>query len=135
MSRSRFTCFVPALLSILFVFAATLWSQRTTADVVGTVTDASGAVLPNVKVTIHNLDTNADFAAESDKSGEYAISQLPVGRYSMKAISPGLRPGPFRLSLWRLLTACARMCNCTWAIWSSLWRLPQRRRHCRRKVL
>ena len=91
MSRTRFTCFVPVLLSILLVFAATLWSQRTTADVVGTVTDASGAVLPNVKVTIHNLDTNADFAAESDKSGEYAISQLPVGRYSMKAISPGFK--------------------------------------------
>jgi hypothetical protein len=77
MLRTRFTCFVPALLSILLVFAPTLWSQRTTADVVGTVTDASGAVLPNVKVTIHNLDTNADFAAESDKSGEYAMSQLP----------------------------------------------------------
>src|SRR4051812_27481145 len=91
MSRSRFSCFVPALVSVLLLFAATLWSQRTTADVVGTVTDASGAVLPNVKVTIHNLDTGADFAAESDKSGECAISQLPVGRYSMKAISAGFK--------------------------------------------
>src|SRR5947199_2648590 len=91
MSRSRFSCFVPALLSLFLVFAATLWSQRTTADVVGTVTDASGAVLPNVKVTIHNLDTGADFATESDKSGEYAISQLPVGRYSMRAISSGFK--------------------------------------------
>jgi hypothetical protein len=91
MSRSRFSYFLPALLSILLVFTATAWSQRTTADVVGTITDASGGVLPNVRVTIHNLDTGADSATESDKSGEYAISQLPVGRYSMKVISPGFK--------------------------------------------
>jgi Carboxypeptidase regulatory-like domain len=91
MSRSRYSCFVPVLLSILLLFAGTLWSQRTTADVVGTITDASGAVLPNVKITIHNLDTGADFSGESDKSGEYTINQLPVGRYSMKAVTTGFK--------------------------------------------
>jgi Carboxypeptidase regulatory-like domain len=75
----------------MFLLAAALWAQRTTADVVGTVTDGSGAVLPNVKITVHNLDTGAEFTAESDKSGEYVITQLPIGRYSIRAVSTGFR--------------------------------------------
>ena len=91
MSRSRFPCFVPMLVAVLLFFCTILRGQRTTADVLGTVTDASGAVLANVKVTVHNLDTAADFTGESDKSGDYAITQLPVGRYSIKAVSPGFK--------------------------------------------
>jgi hypothetical protein len=91
MWRSRLSYVVPMLLAALYPFGAGLWGQRTTADVLGTVTDASGAVLPNVKVTVHNLDTAADFTAESDKSGDYAITQLPAGRYSIKAVSSGFK--------------------------------------------
>jgi hypothetical protein len=91
MSRSRFSCFVSMLVAVLLLFGTMLWAQRTSADLLGTVTDASGAVLPNVKVTAHNLDTAADFTGESDKSGDYAVTQLPVGRYSIKAVSPGFK--------------------------------------------
>jgi outer membrane receptor protein involved in Fe transport len=84
--------FVPIFVAgLLLLFGTALRAQRTTADVLGTVTDASGSVLPNVKITIHNLDTAANYAAESDKSGEYAVTQLPVGRYSIKAVSSGFK--------------------------------------------
>jgi hypothetical protein len=79
MSRSRFSYFVPALLSILLMFAATLWSQRTTADVVGTITDASGGVLPNVKVTIHNLDTGADLRPRATSQASTRSVSFPWG--------------------------------------------------------
>ncbi|MFL6449517.1 MAG: carboxypeptidase-like regulatory domain-containing protein [Bryobacteraceae bacterium] len=91
MSHSRFSCFLLMLIAVILSFSTALTAQRTTADVLGTVTDASGAVLPNVKVTVRNLDTAADFSGESDKSGDYAITQLPVGRYSIKAASPGFK--------------------------------------------
>ena len=61
MSRSRFPCFVPMLVAVPSSFCTMLRAQRTTADVLGTVTDASGAVLANVKVTVHNLDTDCGF--------------------------------------------------------------------------
>jgi outer membrane receptor protein involved in Fe transport len=91
MLRSRLSYFVPMLVAVLSPFTTGLRAQRTTADILGTVTDASGAVLPNVKVTVHNLDTAADFTAVSDKSGDYVITQLPTGSYSIKAISSGFK--------------------------------------------
>jgi hypothetical protein len=67
------------------------WSQQTTADIVGTVTDVPGAVLPEVKIIVHNLDTAADFTATSDTTGNYIFTLLPVGRYSMKATASGCK--------------------------------------------
>jgi hypothetical protein len=84
--------FVPIfVVSLLLLFGTALWAQRTTADVLGTVTDASGAVLPNVKITVHNLDTAADYTTASDKTGDYSITLLPVGRYSIKAVASGFK--------------------------------------------
>ncbi len=77
--------------SLLLLFGTCLWAQGTTADVLGTVTDASGAVLPSVRVMVHNLDTGADYAAETDKNGDYLVTLLPVGRYSLKALASGFK--------------------------------------------
>ena len=78
-------------LAFVLLFGSVLQAQRTTADVLGTVTDASGGVLPNVRITIHSLYTAADYTAESDKNGDYLITSLPVGRYSIKAVTPGFK--------------------------------------------
>lgn len=77
---------------LLLMLAATgLWAQQTTADVLGTVTDMSGGVLPGVKITVHNLDTGADYTGTSDNAGNYTVPLLPVGRYSMKAVDSGFK--------------------------------------------
>jgi len=78
-------------LLVLLVFGSTLYAQRTTADMLGTVTDASGAVLPGVKITVQNLDTAADYTATSDNAGNYLITLLPVGRYSIQVGASGFR--------------------------------------------
>jgi outer membrane receptor protein involved in Fe transport len=82
---------VRVLVGILLLSAIPLLAQRTTADVLGTVTDATGAVLPGVKITVHSLETSADFSAESDKNGDYEVTSLPVGRYSIKAVTSGFK--------------------------------------------
>src|SRR6202008_5067047 len=56
----------------------------TTADVVGTVTDSSGAVLPNAKVTVENLATHVAHTAETTSSGEYDVPFLLPGHYSVR---------------------------------------------------
>ena len=54
-----------------------------TADIVGTVTDNSGSVVPNAKVTVKNLDTNLTRNLQTDASGQYSFTLLPVGNYSV----------------------------------------------------
>ena len=67
------------------------WSQVTTADVLGTVTDSSGAVLVGTAVTISNLATGATRSAVADEHGDYLISGLAIGHYRLRAESKGFK--------------------------------------------
>ncbi len=59
--------------------------RLTGADLMGTVRDQSGAVLPGVTVTVVNLATNVTRAAVSDQRGRYLVAALPPGAYSVTA--------------------------------------------------
>jgi len=81
---------LPAALSLLGVLCMLLFSaiggkaQTTTADVVGTVTDSTGAVLPNAKVSVENLATHVARMAQTTSSGEYDVPFLLPGHYSVR---------------------------------------------------
>src|SRR5690348_2135661 len=77
------------LVMLLAPFA--LRAQVSTADIIGTVTDSSGAVLVDAKVTVENPDTNLARTATTDSSGNYAIALLPAGRYNLKVEHAGFR--------------------------------------------
>jgi hypothetical protein len=81
--------FVLLMLLLGMNFAAQ--AQLTTADIVGTVTDSTGAVIPNAKVTVVNLDTHEQRDATSNASGEYQVTLLPVGRYSVTVKVPNFK--------------------------------------------
>jgi len=57
----------------------------------GTVVDSSGAVLPEVRVAVLNLETGAIRAALSDATGHYSVLSLPIGRYEVRAEKDGFR--------------------------------------------
>jgi hypothetical protein len=77
---------------VLFLVAAgTASAQLTTADIVGTVTDASGAIIPNASVTVVNLDTQQTRTTTSNATGDYLVTLLPVGRYSVTVKAKGFR--------------------------------------------
>ena len=57
----------------------------------GTVTDASGAVVPGASITVTNVQTAFERLTVSDANGNYAISQLPVGIYTVKAELAGFK--------------------------------------------
>ncbi len=57
------------------------YAQVTTADVVGIVTDTSGAVLPGVTATARNVATGAVQTAVTDGTGTFRLLLLPTGRY------------------------------------------------------
>jgi len=57
----------------------------------GTVLDASGAVVPNAKVTANRIATNTALGTVSGKSGEYVIPALAPGDYTVTVDAPGFR--------------------------------------------
>lgn len=66
-------------------------AQVTTAELVGTVTDASGGVVVGAKVTITNPDTGFSREGVSDASGAYFLPLIPPGNYSLTVEAAGFR--------------------------------------------
>ena len=77
------------LLSLLV--AAPIQAQVTTADLIGTVTDSSGAVVVSAQVTATNEGTSQARSALTDASGNYLISQLHPGRYTLSCELAGFK--------------------------------------------
>ena len=75
----------------LFVLVVPLLAQVSTADIVGTVIDSSGAVLVDSKVTAENPATNLTRTVATDSSGNYTFILLPAGRYNIKVEKTGFR--------------------------------------------
>ncbi len=73
------------------VFAASLQAQTTNGTIRGTVTDSSGAVLSQAKITARNLDTGLIVTTATTGAGLYSLPDLPPGGYSVKVEAPGLR--------------------------------------------
>src|SRR5712691_11740413 len=74
----------------LWLCSSTAWAQST-AQISGTVTDQSGAVLPGVEVTATQTDTGLTRTVVSNETGSYVLPNLPVGPYRLEAGLPGFR--------------------------------------------
>ena len=77
--------------SFLLFAAFTARAQVTTADVVGRVTDSSGAIVTNAKITLQNLATGAYRSMNTTDSGDYTFNLLPIGRYSVRMEAAGFK--------------------------------------------
>jgi hypothetical protein len=75
----------------LILACAAAWSQATTATVLGTVKDSTGASVPGAKVTAINTDTNFSRLAISDPTGHYMVQFLPVGTYRLEVEAAGFK--------------------------------------------
>src|SRR5260370_37687445 len=74
---SRLSLFIFSLL--LLVTGA--MAQGTSGNISGTVTDATGAVIPNAAVTVLSPISRHTQAAQKDADGQYRFSNLPFNRY------------------------------------------------------
>jgi hypothetical protein len=83
---------VPAVIVVVCLLAnVSAIAQVTTADVVGTVTDSSGALVPNTKVVITNTGTNDSRTGQTNSQGEYVFTLLKPGRYSVRVEATGFK--------------------------------------------
>ncbi len=81
-----------AALSMLAVLPHRAAAQEIAATLSGTVTDASGAVIPDATVTVHNTDTNTDVRTlTTDNSGNYSVTNLQPGNYTVVVKAGGFQ--------------------------------------------
>ena len=84
--RSRFV----AITCLLLLSAAVpVFSQTSSAGLVGNVHDSSEAVVAGVTVTATQLETGLQRTAQTNSQGDYVLSNLPVGTYSVSASATG----------------------------------------------
>jgi hypothetical protein len=80
-----------ALASIFFISASLSFGQTGLASVTGTITDTAGAAIPNAPVTLKNLDNGSVYTGASSATGNYNISQLPIGDYDLTVSFSGFK--------------------------------------------
>lgn len=77
---------------LAFVFAVSLIAQTFRGGVQGTVTDSSGAVVAGAEITVTNPATGFMRTTATDSTGNYFISELPLGSYDVSVKAKGFRP-------------------------------------------
>src|SRR5712664_3862489 len=76
-----------SLLTLLFMASAS--GQTFRGGIQGVVTDPNGAVIAGADVTVANPDTGLTRTAQTDDSGSYLFSELPIGTYQITARKSG----------------------------------------------
>jgi hypothetical protein len=75
----------------LVAMAASNTAFGQNATVTGTVVDTTGAVVAKANISVHNVNTNTDRAAESSAEGNYTVAQLPPGVYNISVTKDGFK--------------------------------------------
>src|SRR5258708_14760937 len=79
------------LLLLALLAASSAFSQAVNATLLGSVTDASGLVVPNAKVTITEVNTGVSRTAQTNESGNYTFPDIPPGNYTVALAVTGFK--------------------------------------------
>lgn len=80
-----------AFWGLLFGGLSTVALAQSTAVLMGTVTDTTGAAVAKANVVIKNPATGVSWTTQTDSSGNYLIASLPVGVYSIEVSAPNFQ--------------------------------------------
>ena len=81
--------YLPFLFLLLALIPSVSFAQN--ATIVGTVTDPSGAVMPNVNVTVSNPATGWTRTYPTNDAGQYVAPDIQIGHYNVKAEASGFK--------------------------------------------
>jgi outer membrane receptor protein involved in Fe transport len=91
LQRSTISRILPVILLLLPALSASAQSGSA-GTVSGTVTDATGAVIPNASVSLTNALSHFERTVATDASGEFSISNVPFNPYQVSASATGFIP-------------------------------------------
>src|SRR5438034_1140780 len=75
----------------LFLFTLSAFAQTDRGTITGTISDATGGVIPGATVEAKNTATGAVYQAGSSETGNYTLAQLPAGNYEVSVNLPGFK--------------------------------------------
>src|ERR1700735_3317960 len=82
---------------LFLICSVAAFAQGDRGTITGTVTDPTGAVVPNANIQITNTDTSAEYKVGTTNTGNYTLANLPVGTYVLTVEAMGFkkfeRPG------------------------------------------
>src|SRR5579872_7452928 len=96
-SRSMRMTRMITVLCVLLMASFMLAQTTTSGAIAGTVNDPSGAAVPNAKITVTNTGTNEKVDASSGSIGEFRVSNLTPGIYSISVNAQGF--GAYKASV------------------------------------
>src|SRR5438445_13396618 len=82
---------VRMILAFVILAASSLLAQTFRGTVLGTVTDASGAVVAGAKVTVKNVATGLERTTQTSADGSYAVPEVPLGTYTVTISQSGFQ--------------------------------------------
>ncbi len=97
---------------IALLFAATLHAQKTTGGIEGTITDPTGALVPNARVTATDETTGEKLTAVSDQSGTYRFLEVHPDLYLVTIEAQGFK----KTSLIHVLVLISRVTSLNAAV-------------------
>ena len=75
----------------LLLLTPTAWAQTSEANLSGTVSDTTGAVIPNAAVKLTSKDQGTVRSVQTNNAGVYQYSFLPPGPYMLEITSQGFK--------------------------------------------
>jgi hypothetical protein len=89
MHKRRFS--LAGLLALSLFAGMSTFAQTGQATLTGTISDPSGAVMANATITAKHLSTGTILSAASSSTGNYTISNMPIGDYEISVEQPGFK--------------------------------------------
>jgi len=83
--------FVAAIVALIALGTCLGFAQTSTATILGTVKDASGALIPGVSITVKHTESGLTRTVVSGERGGYNVPLLPVGPYELTTTMPGFK--------------------------------------------
>src|SRR6266699_3912524 len=83
--------FVTAIVTLIALGTCLSFAQTSTATILGTVKDASGALIPGVSITVKHTESGLTRTVVTGENGGYNVPLLPVGAYEITTTMPGFK--------------------------------------------
>ena len=83
--------FIAATLVAGAILAPLSFAQESTARLLGTITDPTGAVVPHASIVAKNAATGLERKVQANESGDYSIPLLPIGQYTITGEAAGFK--------------------------------------------
>jgi outer membrane receptor protein involved in Fe transport len=81
-----------ACLLLCLSLAAVVWAQTETGQIIGQVTDPSGAVVPNAAVVVKSVERGLTLNATTNEQGQFVVANLQPGLYDVTVTFTGFAP-------------------------------------------